>query len=206
MSTALPALLAGLIDDAAVFPPGNAPLPVAVGRHRVHRRAPYAALVGPLLVPAAEVDALRAQARSQPEEPLAVSLISRPGVDPAVVVRTLGTRRDFGARQAFVTNLLAAGGIATVEEGAPVAILASSRSGYAEHGAAAVAALRAAGVGTVLVAGRVSELGDAASAVDGDVHDGIDVVAFLSDLLDHLGAPTEPETATDTGTTTEESR
>ena len=86
MSTALPALLAGLIDDAAVFPPGNAPLPVAVGRHRVHRRAPYAALVGPLLVPAAEVDALRAQARSQPEEPLAVSLISRPGVDPAVVV------------------------------------------------------------------------------------------------------------------------
>ncbi|HSF98633.1 MAG TPA: methylmalonyl-CoA mutase subunit beta [Ornithinibacter sp.] len=121
--------------------------------------------------------------------------------EPAVIVHTLGTRRDFGARQAFVTNLLAAGGIATVEEGAPVAILASSRSGYAEHGASAVAALRDAGVGTVLVAGRASELGDGASAVDGDVHDGIDVVAFLSDLLDHLGAPT-----TDTGTTTEGSR
>ena len=40
----------------------------------------------------------------------------------------------------------------------------------------------------VLVAGRASELGDDADLVDGEVHDGIDVVAFLSDLLDRLGA------------------
>ena len=122
---------------------------------------------------------------------------------PAVIVHTLGTRRDFGARQAFVTNLLAAGGIGTVEEGAPVAILASSRSGYAEHGAAAIAALREAGVGTVIVAGRASELVDSAGAVDGDVHDGIDVVAFLSDLLDRLDPVGHPA---DNGTTTEGSR
>jgi methylmalonyl-CoA mutase len=112
----------------------------------------------------------------------------------------LGTRRDFGARQAFVTNLLAAGGISAVQEGAKVAILASSRAGYAEHGASAIEALRAAGVDTVLVAGRASELGDSAGAVDGEVHDGIDVVAFLSDVLDRLTPPR------DAGTTTEGSR
>lgn len=48
----VPALLAGLVDDAAVFPPGSAPLPGAVAAHRLHRAAWYAPLVGPLLVPA----------------------------------------------------------------------------------------------------------------------------------------------------------
>ncbi|HET7823598.1 MAG TPA: methylmalonyl-CoA mutase family protein [Ornithinibacter sp.] len=126
--------------------------------------------------------------------------------DPAVVVRTLGTRREFGARQAFVTNLLAAGGLRSADAGSPVAVLASSPKGYAEHGAAAVAELRSAGVERVLVAGRASELGDAADLVDGEVHDGIDVVAFLSDLLDRLGAPPDPAAAATTTTSTEGSR
>ena len=88
MSTA-PALLAGLIDDAAVFPPGNAPLDVAVSRHRTHRTAAYAGLVGPLLVPASDVEALVSEARSgrsEAAQPLEVGLIARPGVDPSVVV------------------------------------------------------------------------------------------------------------------------
>jgi methylmalonyl-CoA mutase len=122
--------------------------------------------------------------------------------DPAVVVRTLGTRRDFGARQAFVTNLLAAGGLRPADAGSPVALLASSPKGYAEHGAAAVAELRSAGVERVLVAGRASELGDAADLVDGEVHDGIDVVAFLTDLLDRL-TPAHPDTTATTTTSTE---
>lgn len=108
---------------------------------------------------------------------------------PTVVVRTLGSRREFGARQAFVTNLLAAGGIVAAEAGSPVAVLASSAKGYAEHAAEAVAELRAAGVEHVLVAGRAAELGDAAGLVDGEVRDGMDVVALLDDLLDRLGAP-----------------
>lgn len=41
-----------LLDDAAVFPPGNLPLAEAVTAHHGHLRAPYAALVGPLVVPA----------------------------------------------------------------------------------------------------------------------------------------------------------
>jgi methylmalonyl-CoA mutase len=108
---------------------------------------------------------------------------------PAVTVRTLGTRRDFGARQAFVTNLLAAGGIRTRDDGAPVAILASSAKGYAEHAPSAVAELRAAGVKRVLVAGRAKELGEHADLVDGEVFNGMDVVAFLDGLLDELGGP-----------------
>ena len=99
--------------------------------------------------------------------------------DPQVVVRTLGTRRDFGARQAFVTNLLAAGGIRAVDAGSPVAILASSPRAYAEHGAARRRRPARGRAERVLVAGRASELGEAADLVDGEVHDGIDVVAFL---------------------------
>jgi methylmalonyl-CoA mutase len=91
--------------------------------------------------------------------------------DPSVLVKTLGTRREFGARQAFVTNLLAAAGIRASDDASKVAVLTSSPKGYAVDGAAAVADLRAA-VQRVLVAGRASELGDAAELVDGEVHDG----------------------------------
>ena len=125
--------------------------------------------------------------------------------DPSVIVRTLGTRREFGARQAFVTNLLAAAGIRAADEGSKVAVLASSPKAYAGEGPAAVADLRAA-VQRVLVAGRASELGAAADQVDGEVHDGMDVVAFLSDLLDRLGAPPDETTDAPTTTSTEGSR
>ena len=125
--------------------------------------------------------------------------------DPSVIVRTLGTRREFGARQAFVTNLLAAAGIRAADEGSSVAVLASSPKTYGGEGPAAVADLRAA-VQRVLVAGRASELGDAADQVDGEVHEGMDVVAFLSDLLDRLGAPPDPATAAPPTTSTEGSR
>lgn len=39
-----------LVDDAAIFPPGNAPLPAAVEAHREHRSSSYADLVGPFVV------------------------------------------------------------------------------------------------------------------------------------------------------------
>jgi methylmalonyl-CoA mutase len=91
-----------------------------------------------------------------------------------------------------VTNLLAAGGLSATDAGSPVAILAASAAGYAEHGAAVIEELRAAGAQCVLVAGRAIELGDDAHLVDGEVYDGIDVVAVLDDLLDRLGAPADP--------------
>ncbi|GGV17193.1 hypothetical protein GCM10010182_42820 [Actinomadura cremea] len=55
---ALPAFAAGLCDDAAVFPPGRAPLADAVPAHHRHRAAPYAAAVGPLVLPATALHGL----------------------------------------------------------------------------------------------------------------------------------------------------
>lgn len=55
MSALAPALLAGLLDDAAVFPPGDAPLDVAVKQHRNHLASPYAAALGPLVVRASDL-------------------------------------------------------------------------------------------------------------------------------------------------------
>lgn len=69
-----PELLVRLVDDAAVFPPGLAPLPRAVTDHLA--RTAYRRYVGPLLVPAAaaaEVVTLAAGAHLQ------VGLIARPG-------------------------------------------------------------------------------------------------------------------------------
>jgi hypothetical protein len=45
------ALFAGLVDDAAMFPPGNASADDAVRSHLEHRQAWYAGLIGPLVVP-----------------------------------------------------------------------------------------------------------------------------------------------------------
>ncbi|HEX2144903.1 MAG TPA: hypothetical protein VHG10_10385 [Glycomyces sp.] len=51
MFGSVPAMLRGLIDDAALFPPGNAPIEAAVPAHRGHRQSWYEAMIGPLLVP-----------------------------------------------------------------------------------------------------------------------------------------------------------
>jgi hypothetical protein len=55
LAARVPALFARLIDDAAVFPPGSAPIDEALVAHTDHRAAWYADLVGPLLLPASTV-------------------------------------------------------------------------------------------------------------------------------------------------------
>ncbi|RJS46125.1 hypothetical protein [Nocardioides cavernaquae] len=55
MSTLVPEVLAGLLDDAAIFPPGNASLPEAVISHAAHLRNAYAAALGPLVVRVADL-------------------------------------------------------------------------------------------------------------------------------------------------------
>lgn len=47
-----------LFDDAAIFPPGNLPLAEAVRAHLAHGVAPYADLVGPLVVALADLPAM----------------------------------------------------------------------------------------------------------------------------------------------------
>lgn len=55
-----PVLFAALVDDAALFPPGNASMGRALAEHRTHRSASYAGLVGPFLCPASRLDELLA--------------------------------------------------------------------------------------------------------------------------------------------------
>jgi hypothetical protein len=51
----VPQVFVGLLDDAAVFPPGNASLDDAVAAHREHRAAWHSPMVGPLLLPPEDV-------------------------------------------------------------------------------------------------------------------------------------------------------
>jgi hypothetical protein len=67
------ALFTALVDDAALFPPGNAPMVEALRAHGEHRASSYADLVGPFLCPVSRVDELAAALRG--EQPLAVSLV-----------------------------------------------------------------------------------------------------------------------------------
>ncbi|HYN65299.1 MAG TPA: hypothetical protein VES93_00325 [Ornithinibacter sp.] len=92
MPTTTPVVLRALVDDAAVFPPGNAPLAEAMSRHAVHRDAWYAGCVGPLLVPAASaadlvrvLDEQDAVASPRARGPVALVLVARPGADPVTL-------------------------------------------------------------------------------------------------------------------------
>lgn len=118
--------------------------------------------------------------------------------DVSVTVLALGPAREHTARLTFVSNLLGVAGIrpdvvevASADDlpaaAGPVAVIASSKRGYADLAEASVSSLRAAGAERVLVAGSAKEVGD--TAVDGEIRDGMDVVAFLEHLLDTLGAP-----------------
>jgi hypothetical protein len=80
------ALFRGLVDDAAVFPPGLAPLPRAVEEHLARRAQSWADLIGPLLVPAAAVPELLAVHRAAP---LDVALVARPGTGLDMLERAL---------------------------------------------------------------------------------------------------------------------
>jgi hypothetical protein len=83
-TSTLPDFLSGLVDDAAVFPPGNAPLEEAVRDHARHRASPYADLVGPLVVADTHLAALREQPH---DPPLRVAVVVTGGagaLEPAV--------------------------------------------------------------------------------------------------------------------------
>ena len=76
------ALFRALFDDAAVFPPGLAPLPLAVTDHVARQSGSYADLVGPLLLPAATIEEFLRIDRTRP---VAVTVIGRPGTDLTLV-------------------------------------------------------------------------------------------------------------------------
>lgn len=79
----IPPLYKRLLDDAAVFPPGNAALAEALVAHHHHRQAWYSDLVGALLVPSTWRNELRSAT------PLAVGLVADAGLD--VLAAALGS-------------------------------------------------------------------------------------------------------------------
>jgi hypothetical protein len=86
----LAAAFAGLLDDAAVFPPGNAPVPDAVRAHAEHRAAWYAGLVGGFVCPDTRLTELQAALDEVGEDaatPLRVNLTISGGagaIEPAL--------------------------------------------------------------------------------------------------------------------------
>lgn len=64
----LPPAWRGLVDDAAIFPPGDAPLDVAAAEHQARRGDRYADLVGTFVVRDTDLPALKAT-------PLALSVV-----------------------------------------------------------------------------------------------------------------------------------
>jgi methylmalonyl-CoA mutase len=122
------------------------------------------------------------------------ALRDQPAARP-VFLATLGTIAEHTARATFATNLLAAGGITVHEAGAttgvddllaaydgqPVVCLAGSDATYAEWGEAAATALRAAGAGRVIIAGRPADYTDDNCAM------GIDALDFLARTREALG-------------------
>jgi len=74
-----------LIDDAAVFPPGNAALEDALTAHHGFRDTRYESVVGPLLVPASAVELLRGLA--DPDTVTGVALVADTGLAGLVAAR-----------------------------------------------------------------------------------------------------------------------
>ncbi|WP_228001500.1 methylmalonyl-CoA mutase family protein [Nocardia australiensis] len=127
------------------------------------------------------------------------------GARPRALLVPLGSVAEHNVRVTFIANLLASGGIesinlgpleaagigtAATESGATIAVLCGSDKRYGTDAGAAVDALRAAGIETVLLAGSeqaVAEL-SGAQRPDGYLAARIDAVAALSGLLEKVGA------------------
>ncbi|WP_246086556.1 methylmalonyl-CoA mutase family protein [Nocardioides humi] len=121
------------------------------------------------------------------------ALRDEPAAQP-VFLATLGTIAQHTARATFVSNLLAAGGIAVDVAGPtagvadltaaydaqPVVCLAGTDAAYEEWGAAAAAALREAGATYVIIAGKPVDYADDSAAM------GVDALGFLTRTRERL--------------------
>lgn len=108
---------------------------------------------------------------------------------PEAVLSTLGPLAESRPRVGFAAGFFGAGGIRTRESsevlGAPLVCLCGSDERYANEAVDRVRALKAAGAGRVLLAGRPGALEAPLreAGVDGFLFVGCDVLATLHDLL-----------------------
>jgi methylmalonyl-CoA mutase len=126
------------------------------------------------------------------------------GGRPKAVLLPVGPLAEHNVRTTFAVNLLASGGVETVNPGtvdaagvaaavtaagAPVAaVICGTDARYAEEASGVVEAARAAGVSHVYLAGPEKAVADAANSPDEYLTAKIDAVAALSTLLTRLGA------------------
>ncbi|MEV0075179.1 methylmalonyl-CoA mutase family protein [Nocardia neocaledoniensis] len=127
------------------------------------------------------------------------------GARPKALIVPLGPVAEHNARTIFTANVLASGGIESVnpgplavdgiaaaatESGAQIAVLCGADKRYGEEAGAAVDALRGAGIDTVLLAGpeKSVERYSGTQRPDGYLTLRIDAVAVLSQLLEKVGA------------------
>ncbi|MET0692447.1 MAG: hypothetical protein ABWY56_00875 [Propionibacteriaceae bacterium] len=105
--SALPSLFQRLVDDAAVFPPGNAEVADAVPAHLGYRSAWFAPVIGPLVVPDQKLGQVgRALGQAQGTdsgEPLDVSVVNSSGAGGIV---SLAGREVAGVRVVAVESAL----------------------------------------------------------------------------------------------------
>lgn len=159
-----------------------------------HRRRPITGLSEfpnpgePVLERAADPTALQVRRYGWAFEQLRDEPVAAP-----VFLATLGTIAAYTARATFATNLFGAGGVAVVSagptdsvesllaayDGQPVVCLCGTDAAYAQNGAEAVDALRAAGARWVVLAGRPGPGTVAADLVDDHAAVGGNALAML---------------------------
>lgn len=180
----VPPLFERLVDDAALFPPGNAPMPDAVAAHARHRASPYAGLVGRFLFPASRLGELR-QTLAPDARPLAVGVIAN--VSPTLLPKVLAEIRSdarLGLEALEIAVPVAADDpIATTA--AVIDALPDDLDAYVEvprgrHAAAALDQLAALGSGDVVRGAKLRTGGLAAKAFP----EPAEVAAFISGCVE----------------------
>ena len=81
----LPSAWRGLVDDAAIFPPGDAPLPEATAAQLARRLQPYGDLVGTFVAKDTDLPALKAT-------PLALSVVATGGAGAVAGIASLARK------------------------------------------------------------------------------------------------------------------
>ncbi|SON54835.1 Methylmalonyl-CoA mutase small subunit [Hartmannibacter diazotrophicus] len=127
------------------------------------------------------------------------------GARPKIFLANLGPVAAFTVRATWAKNLFEAGGIEAISDrghkdaaslvaafkasGASIACLCSNDATYETLGAEAASALKTAGATRVLLAGRPGDLEDGLrqAGVDVFAHEGLDMIALLTDVLAGLG-------------------
>jgi methylmalonyl-CoA mutase len=130
--------------------------------------------------------------------------LEKVGARPKALLLPIGPLAEHNIRTTFASNLLASGGIETVNPGpldaaaiekavsdaggAEVAVICGTDARYAAEASGAVEAARQAGVQHILLAGPEKAVAEADSKPDGYLTAKINAVEALSDLLTRLGA------------------